>query len=41
MKSTGWVRISEEDCKDLHFMYADQKEQSQSAWFLILIYAEW
>ena len=31
MKSTGWVHISDEDCKDLHYMYAEQKEQSQRA----------
>ncbi|XP_076239245.1 proteasome beta5 subunit [Calliopsis andreniformis] len=27
MKSTGWVRISDDDCKDLHYMYKDQKEK--------------
>lgn len=27
MKSTGWVHISDEDCKDLHYAYADQKRQ--------------
>ncbi|XP_076175394.1 proteasome beta5 subunit [Ptiloglossa arizonensis] len=27
MKSTGWVRISDEDCKDLHYMYQEQKEK--------------
>lgn len=25
MKPTGWVHISDEDCKDLHYMYQDQK----------------
>lgn len=25
MKSTGWVHISDEDCKDLHYMYQDEK----------------
>ena len=25
MKSTGWVHISDEDCKDLHYMYQEQK----------------
>ncbi|KAI4483889.1 hypothetical protein M0802_013227 [Mischocyttarus mexicanus] len=25
IKSTGWVHISDEDCKDLHYMYQDQK----------------
>ncbi|XP_043264549.1 proteasome subunit beta type-5 [Colletes gigas] len=27
MKSTGWVHISDEDCKDLHYMYQEQKEK--------------
>ncbi|XP_060821612.1 proteasome subunit beta type-5 [Bombus pascuorum] len=27
MKPTGWVHISDEDCKDLHYMYQDQKQQ--------------
>lgn len=27
MKPTGWVHISDEDCKDLHYMYQDQKEK--------------
>jgi len=27
MKSTGWVHISDEDCKDLHYAYEDQKRQ--------------
>ncbi|XP_054276901.1 proteasome subunit beta type-5 [Macrosteles quadrilineatus] len=25
MKATGWVHISDEDCKDLHYAYADKK----------------
>ncbi|CAD1470844.1 unnamed protein product [Heterotrigona itama] len=27
MKPTGWVHISDEDCKDLHYMYQDQKQK--------------
>ncbi|XP_043580909.1 proteasome subunit beta type-5 [Bombus pyrosoma] len=27
MKPTGWVHISDEDCKDLHYMYQDQKQE--------------
>ncbi|XP_033329750.1 proteasome beta5 subunit [Megalopta genalis] len=27
VKSTGWVHISDEDCKDLHYMYQEQKEK--------------
>jgi len=27
MKSTVWVHISDEDCKDLHYAYEDQKRQ--------------
>ncbi|XP_076628363.1 proteasome beta5 subunit [Colletes latitarsis] len=27
MKSTGWVHISDEDCKDLYYMYQEQKEK--------------
>ncbi|XP_017878775.1 proteasome subunit beta type-5 [Ceratina calcarata] len=27
MKSTGWVHISDQDCKDLHYMYQEQKEK--------------
>ncbi|KAK0085685.1 hypothetical protein PV325_004631 [Microctonus aethiopoides] len=26
MKESGWVRISDDDCKDLHYMYQEQKE---------------
>lgn len=26
MKSTGWVHISDEDSKDLHYMYQEQKK---------------
>ncbi|KAL7295321.1 hypothetical protein TKK_0011352 [Trichogramma kaykai] len=26
MKSTGWVHISDQDCKDLHYAYAEEKE---------------
>ncbi|XP_051155158.1 proteasome subunit beta type-5 [Leptopilina boulardi] len=29
MKPTGWIHISDEDCKDLHYMYADEKLQAQ------------
>ncbi|XP_043474581.1 proteasome subunit beta type-5 [Leptopilina heterotoma] len=29
MKPTGWVHISNDDCKDLHYMYADEKLQAQ------------
>ncbi|XP_015602055.1 proteasome subunit beta type-5 [Cephus cinctus] len=29
MKSTGWVHISDEDCKDLHYMYQEQKEKEK------------
>ena len=25
MKETGWKRISEDDCKDLHYKYQDEK----------------
>jgi 20S proteasome subunit beta 5 len=25
MKETGWIKISEEDCKDLHYRYQDEK----------------
>jgi hypothetical protein len=25
MKSTGWVHISDQDCKDLHYVYAKEK----------------
>ncbi|XP_043275813.1 proteasome subunit beta type-5 [Venturia canescens] len=31
MKSTGWVHISDEDCKDLHYRYADEKLQAAAA----------
>ncbi|XP_071864594.1 proteasome beta5 subunit [Bombus fervidus] len=27
MKPTGWVHISDEDCKDLHYMYQNQKQE--------------
>lgn len=27
MKSTGWVHISDEDCKDLHYAYKEQKDK--------------
>ncbi|XP_076659671.1 proteasome beta5 subunit [Halictus rubicundus] len=27
VKSTGWVHISDQDCKDLHYMYQEQKEK--------------
>ncbi|XP_076296420.1 proteasome beta5 subunit [Lasioglossum baleicum] len=27
VKSTGWVHISDEDCKDLHYMYQEQKQK--------------
>ncbi|XP_015524643.1 proteasome subunit beta type-5 [Neodiprion pinetum] len=27
MKSTGWVHISDEDCKDLHYKYQEDKEK--------------
>ncbi|XP_003694700.1 proteasome subunit beta type-5 [Apis florea] len=27
IKPTGWVHISDEDCKDLHYMYQEQKEK--------------
>ncbi|KZC14130.1 PREDICTED: proteasome subunit beta type-5 [Dufourea novaeangliae] len=30
MKSTGWIHISDEDCKDLHYMYQDQKKQGNN-----------
>ncbi|KAK2579686.1 hypothetical protein KPH14_011035 [Odynerus spinipes] len=30
MKSTGWVHISDEDCKDLHYMYQEQKKAGTS-----------
>ncbi|CAG2060243.1 unnamed protein product, partial [Timema podura] len=26
MKSTGWVNISNEDCKDLHYKYQEEKD---------------
>ncbi|XP_012281101.1 proteasome subunit beta type-5 [Orussus abietinus] len=28
MKSTGWVHISTEDCKDLHYAYEEEKEKA-------------
>ncbi|XP_063990020.1 proteasome subunit beta type-5 [Diachasmimorpha longicaudata] len=29
MKETGWVHISDEDCKDLHYMYQEEKKNAQ------------
>ena len=31
MKSTGWVHISDEDCKDLHYAYQEEKAQAAAA----------
>ncbi|XP_014296261.1 proteasome subunit beta type-5 [Microplitis mediator] len=28
MKETGWVRISDDDCKDLHYMYQEEKKNA-------------
>ncbi|XP_034945832.1 proteasome subunit beta type-5 [Chelonus insularis] len=28
MKETGWVHISDDDCKDLHYLYQQQREES-------------
>ncbi|XP_011309100.1 proteasome subunit beta type-5 [Fopius arisanus] len=28
MKETGWVHISDEDCKDLHYMYQEEKQNA-------------
>lgn len=30
MKSTGWVHISDEDCKDIHYKILEQKENAIS-----------
>lgn len=29
MKSTGWVHITDQDCKDLHYAYAAEKAAAE------------
>ncbi|RZF47731.1 hypothetical protein LSTR_LSTR005995 [Laodelphax striatellus] len=31
IKETGWVKISEQDCMDLHYMYQEQEKAKPSA----------